>query len=127
MRTYLPISEKAHRKEAKQFAMKLKGAIVKGKTLLFVSNHDLVLHKASQNYIETHLGGPITKCTCRGMASNFKTHGTYLLYMKCDLDVKTFLAVLAHECSHIVDYIIGDYAIEKVDTEIRAYLLDYVY
>jgi hypothetical protein len=37
-----------------------------------------------------------------------------------------FMELINHEISHIVDYILADASIEKIDTELRAYLHDWI-
>lgn len=45
---------------------------------------------------------------------------------KDKMNVVRLIEIITHESSHIVDYIIEKTFIKKVDTELRAYLLDHI-
>lgn len=67
--------------------------------------------------------------TTRVCNSRTKDAG-YLVYIQKDcekeLDIHDFTRIIAHEAVHVNDYLLDDIGAQKVDTEINAYITDYV-
>lgn len=68
---------------------------------------------------------------CDGFTATWGEHGTIVVYVASDYDdgplrVSRFIAVLVHELSHVLDGFIERAHVSTVDTEIRAYYLDWM-
>ena len=67
--------------------------------------------------------------TTRVCNSRTKDAG-YLVYIQKDcekkLDIHEFTRIIAHEAVHVNDYLLDDIGARTVDTEINAYITDYV-
>lgn len=59
------------------------------------------------------------------MAWNHKRIRAIAIFYKGKSSVR-FIELISHEVSHVIDHIIEDAAIKVVDTELRAYLMDWI-
>lgn len=99
-----------------------------GYDICFLSNFRHISDEArvTSEVLKHHLGFTFKG---QGFASSYKKHQVYCIAIvdgKGDMDLIRFIEVLVHEASHVVDYIIENCAIQNVDTEVRAYLLDHI-
>lgn len=86
-------------------------------------------HRVSQEILTTHFGTHIGACgLCATWNSPFR-----LISIIIDgnedgkpIRVDRFLELVAHEVSHVVDVLLGNAGITEVDTELRAYYVDWI-
>lgn len=84
-------------------------------------------YRSSENEISTHFEDENLD-QYEGMASGFPEPRVYAIFIadSDDISYVRFHELLTHELSHIVDYIFENCCIANIDTELRAYYLDYL-
>lgn len=83
----------------------------------FVKNKFRTKRNLAKKVIVTH-----------AMAFAMNSKQTFGIYIpKRNYTYKEFVAVLSHECSHLCDYIFKLAQVKVVDTELRAYMYEYIF